>query len=131
GTVTGNLVANSSGGAITETGALTVTGISNINAGAAAITLTQNNNFVGAVTLTNSGANNVAITDATGGLILAASNVGSGTLAITSSGGALTQTGPLVQNAGGAAGAVTINSGAKVGTAQDWTAVTSGARMTA
>ena len=72
GSVGRNLVAtsfnNNAGltGAITQSGPLTVGGTSVITAGAAAITLTDSaNNFAGLVSLTNSGANNVAITHAT------------------------------------------------------------------
>ena len=72
GSVGRNLVATSfnnnavSTGAITQSGKLTVGGTSVITAGAAAITLTDSaNNFAGLVSLTNSGANNVAITHAT------------------------------------------------------------------
>ena len=86
GTVGGNLSATSNTGAITQTGALalTITGTSNINAGAAAITLTQSlNNFIGAVSLTNTGAN-AAITDANA-LILDTSSVG-GTLTLRANG---------------------------------------------
>ncbi len=54
----------STGGAITQSGALTVAGASSISAGANAITLTNAaNDFQGLVTLSNSGANAVQITD--------------------------------------------------------------------
>jgi filamentous hemagglutinin family protein len=101
-----------SSGALTQTGALVQAagaGAVTISAGAAPITLTNAaNNFIGAVSLTNTGSNNVAVRDANA-LVLGTVNVGSGTLGIQSA-GALTQTGSIVQAAG--AGAVTINAGA-------------------
>ncbi|MCC6212041.1 MAG: hypothetical protein IT513_13460 [Burkholderiales bacterium] len=114
GSVSGNLSATSNGGPITQAGAaLTVTGTSNIDAGAALINLTQGgNDFVGDVTLTNTGANAVAITDGSGGLQFAASNVGSGTLTVVSNGGAITQSGPIIQEAG--AGATSFSAGANL-----------------
>src|SRR5207253_11097134 len=100
------------GGAITQTGAITQAagaGAATFSAGANAITLTNAaNDFTGAVSLNNSGANNVAVTDVNA-LILGASAVGSGTLAV-SAGGAITQTGAITQAAG--AGAATFGAGA-------------------
>src|SRR5260221_511694 len=65
-----------SNGAITQSAAVTATGVASFSAGANAITLTNaGNDFQAAVTLTNTGANNVQITDSTG-LSLAASSVG-------------------------------------------------------
>ena len=62
------------------------------------------------MSLANTGANNVAVTDANA-IILGASSVGSGTLAVTASGAnTITQTGPIVQAAG--AGAASFNTGA-------------------
>ncbi|CAM8634711.1 Filamentous haemagglutinin, N-terminal [Candidatus Methylacidiphilaceae bacterium] len=64
GTVGGNLTATSNGGAISQTGALAVTGASSITAGAAAINLANTgNNFGGVVSLSNTGANSVALFD--------------------------------------------------------------------
>jgi predicted regulator of Ras-like GTPase activity (Roadblock/LC7/MglB family) len=65
GTVGGNLSATSNGGAIAQAaGGLMVTGTSNINAGANTITLTDAaNDFTGAVTLSNTGANAIQIKD--------------------------------------------------------------------
>jgi hypothetical protein len=55
GTVAGNLVAITSGGPILQSSGLTVTGTSNLNAGANAITLTDSgNSFAGALTLAGS-----------------------------------------------------------------------------
>jgi hypothetical protein len=86
-------------------GGLDVDGTSSFDAGSNAIALTDgSNDFTGSVTLTNSGANNVAITDANS-LDLAASSVGSGTLTVTAVG--ITQSGAITQAAG--AGAVSID----------------------
>jgi hypothetical protein len=63
GTVGGALVATSNGGAINQSGPLTVTGTANVTAGAAPINLTSANDFQGTVTLSNSGPNDVQITD--------------------------------------------------------------------
>ncbi|MCV2355971.1 filamentous hemagglutinin N-terminal domain-containing protein, partial [Paucibacter sp. B2R-40] len=61
----GSLTVNSNGGAITQNSALTVGGVASFNGGAASITLgNASNNFTGAVSLTNTGANNVQVTDA-------------------------------------------------------------------
>jgi hypothetical protein len=103
----GNLVVTS-GGAITQTGVATVPGTSTFSAGAHAITLTQGNAFTGAVSLNNSGGNNVALTNAQA-TVLGATSLGTGTLAVTSS-GAITETGTVSQSA--AAGAVTFTAGA-------------------
>jgi len=89
GTIGGVLTATSNGGAITQTGALVVSGsgISTITAGAAVITLSNEaNNFVGTVALSNRGASNgITLNDATGNLTLG--NITSaGAVAITASG---------------------------------------------
>jgi hypothetical protein len=119
GSIEGVLTANSfsgggvtASGAITQSGALTVTGASFLTAGANAITLTQANNFVGAVTL-GTGATEVQITDVdaltlvsfgtiTGNLTAISSgalNLGTGTvggaLSATSGNGNITQAGVL------------------------------------
>jgi autotransporter-associated beta strand protein len=107
GSVSGNLVATSNNGAINQSGALAVGGSAAIDAGAAAITLNNaGNDFSGAVSLGNSGANNIAIADANA-LVLGASTVGSGTLSLMANG--ITQAGAIVQ--AGAAGAVTLDAG--------------------
>ncbi|MES2259000.1 MAG: filamentous hemagglutinin N-terminal domain-containing protein [Pseudomonadota bacterium] len=104
----GSLTVTSNDGAITQTGAFDV-GAASFNAGAAAITLTNaGNSFSGAVALTNSGANNVALTSA-GALEFGTSSLGSGTLSVTS-GGALSQSGQIVQSSG--AGAASFDAGA-------------------
>src|SRR5205085_3012863 len=108
GTVSGGLVANSGGNAVTQSGVLTVTGASRINAGSAAITLTQANDFEDVVNLTG-GATQVTDrnaltlgTLATGALTAnstGALNLGQGTvsgnLAANSGGNAITQSGRL------------------------------------
>lgn len=100
GTVSGNLVANSTGGAISQTGALNVTGTSAINAGAGAITLTNAaNDFVGALSLTGGA---TALSDANG-VVIGASNVGALSLAAPAT---------TIQGATNAAGNFTLPSGA-------------------
>src|SRR5262249_47312014 len=87
----------------------TVPGTSSFTTGAFAITLTNaGNDFAGAVSFNNSGANNVALTDANA-VVLGNSNVGSGTLTVVAI-GAITQTGAIVQASG--AGAASFMAGA-------------------
>lgn len=86
---------------------LSVNGTASFNAGAGIILESGSNDFVGAVTLKNTGANNVSINDANA-IIIASSNVGSGTLTINAVG--ISQTGPITQQA--SAGAATFNAGA-------------------
>ena len=98
------------GGTISQNGLITVVGLATFNAGANPITLTNpSNNFTGAVSLTNTGANNVAIRDVNT-INFAASSLGSGTLSVNAVG--ITQTGAITQAAN--AGAVTFNAGAGV-----------------
>ena len=111
-TVGGGTLAVTAGGAITQTGVFTQAagaGATTFNAGANAITLTQANLFTGAVSLNNSGANNVALTNGAQALALGTSSVGTGTLAVTA-GGAITQTSAVTQAAG--AGTATFIAGA-------------------
>ncbi|WEN14473.1 filamentous hemagglutinin N-terminal domain-containing protein [Rhodanobacter sp. AS-Z3] len=86
GNVAGTLAATSNGGAITQTGALTVAGSSNLQAGSGGITLTSaGNHFAGAVTAAGHG---VTLVDA-GNLTIAALSGGlDGTVNLTA-GGAL------------------------------------------
>ncbi|HVZ62967.1 MAG TPA: autotransporter-associated beta strand repeat-containing protein, partial [Lacunisphaera sp.] len=108
-TVSGNLTVHSSGGAVGQTEELAVGGTTSIDAGANAITLTNTaNDFTGAVSLTNTGGNNVAITDANA-LDFGTTSLGSGTLTVTATG--ITQTGGAITQAA-SAGAVTFNGGA-------------------
>ncbi len=106
GSIGGTLTANSNTGAITETaGGLSVTGTSSITAGAASILLNDGaNNFQGAVSLNNSGANNVTLNNDTHALILGTSCVGCGTLSLTGVG--ISETGTFTQASG--AGLVTL-----------------------
>jgi len=72
-------------------------------AGLGCITLTTaTNDFTGAVSLNNSGANNVSVTDANA-IVLGASAVGTGTLGVTA-GGAITEDGAITQASRGRSG---------------------------
>ena len=72
----GNNLSVTTGGAITQSGPLDVIGTSSFSAGANPITLTDpSNDFTGAVSFLNTGANNVAVT-ALNDLTLGASTVG-------------------------------------------------------
>ena len=82
-----------SSGAMTQTGALTIAGTSSFSANANPITLTQSNNFTGAVSLNNTGANDVQLTNSLP-LIMGTSNIGSGNVTLIS-GGSITETGPI------------------------------------
>jgi hypothetical protein len=120
GSVGGNLVANSHGGAVTQSGALAVTGTSSIAAGAGSITLAAANDFQGAVSLTGAAtqvadANTLTLgTLATGALDasshgaldLGQGNIG-GALVAASHGGGITQSGALT-----VAGVGTVDAGA-------------------
>jgi hypothetical protein len=98
------------GGTISQNGLITVVGLATFNAGANPITLTNpSNNFTGAVSLTNTGANNVSIRDVNT-INFAASSLGNGTLSVNAVG--ITQTGAITQAAN--AGAATFNAGAGV-----------------
>ena len=79
-------------GAITQTGVIDAVSTSIFNAGANTITLTQANDFAGAVSLSNSGTNLVEVIDANA-INLGTVNVG-GALKVTSS-GTITDTGNL------------------------------------
>ncbi|MCF6363516.1 MAG: filamentous hemagglutinin N-terminal domain-containing protein [Gammaproteobacteria bacterium] len=94
-------------GAITQAGSLNVAGNSRIDAGSGGITLTDNANvFIGSVSLNNTGNRAVSFYNSVA-LILAASNLGSGSLSLSADG--VTQSGPLVQAANAAA--VNIDAG--------------------
>lgn len=96
-TTSGNLSV-AANGAISQTGIFTIPGASSFNASANSITLLQNNIFTGAVTLANSGANDVEI-NANSDLSLAASTVGRKLTATVN--GTLTLAGALTANATG------------------------------
>jgi trimeric autotransporter adhesin len=118
--VNGNL-AITTGGAITQTGALTVSGTSSFTAGAAgAITLgTTTNAFTGAVSLVNSGAADIAIDNGTTALNLGTVTAGQNFSAI--SGEAITDSGVIT--VGGTA-AFTTNVADKAITLDSQNAVT-------
>ena len=108
-TVSGTLGVNTSG-AITQSGALVVTGVTTLAAGAGN-NITLNNAANNFSTLAVTTGNNVSVTD-TNALILGASTV-SGTLGVNTS-GAITQSGALVVTgaatfAAGAANSITLN----------------------
>ena len=105
-TLTGNLFVIA-GGDISQVDVVTVAGTSQLDAGAHAITLDNpNNDFTGAVSLINTGPNDILITDVNA-IVFGNSTIGSGTLTVNAVG--ITQTGPIIQEA--AAGAATFNSG--------------------
>ncbi|MEJ2573160.1 MAG: hypothetical protein P8164_06150, partial [Gammaproteobacteria bacterium] len=106
-TLTGNLIVIA-GGDISQVDVVTVAGTSSLNAGPHAITLDNpNNDFGGAVSLINTGPNNILINDINN-IIFGTSTIGSGTLTVNAIG--ITQVGPITQEA--AAGTATFNSGA-------------------
>ena len=84
GSVGGNLIADSTvvggPGAITQSGALIIGGTARFTAGAAAITLTSNNDFNGVVTLSNNGPNAVSIINGAGNGLLTLGTVGTATI---------------------------------------------------
>jgi len=82
-------------------------GLATFDANAGQLILGQANNFTGDVSLNNSGANNVAITN-TNAIQFATSGIGSGTLTVNATG--ITQSGAITQEAN--AGTTTINGGA-------------------
>ncbi len=107
------------GGTITQTGILNITSTSSFNAGANPITLLQNNLFSGAVSLANTGTNNVSINNAAD-LTLATSTIG-GSLTATANGfitlsGNITSSGSgnsiVLSGSGFNAGTSTLNPGA-------------------
>ena len=106
-------------GAITQTGVIDSISTSSFNSGANAITLTQANDFAGAVSLTNTGtANAVQITDANA-IDLGTVSVG-GALTVNSS-GTITDSGAV-----SVAGLATLSSGGKSITLGDSTTLTMG-----
>ncbi len=103
-------------GAITQSGPLNVAGNSRIDAGGGGITLTDSANiFTGTVSLNNTGNRAISFYNSVA-LVLAASNLGAGSLSLSADG--VTQSGPLVQAANAAAvhidagsGAITLDNG--------------------
>ncbi len=108
-TTTGNLSLINGTGVNQTAGVLTIGGTTLVNAGAGAIALGSANALTGAVSLNNSGANNVVLINNIA-TVLDTSSVGTGTLAVTSN-GAITQTGTGIVQASGASTA-TFNAGA-------------------
>jgi fibronectin-binding autotransporter adhesin len=101
-----NLTINTVGD-VNLTGAIVVPGTTSISTGTGGITLiSPANNFTGAVTLSNSGSADVAVTDVNA-IVLGPVTVGSGVLTITGMG--IAQSASIVQAAG--AGAATFNGG--------------------
>jgi len=86
------------------TGTVTIGGTSSFTAGGSITLMNATNNFIGAVSLNNTGANNVSIVDVNA-IVLGTSSVGSGTLSVTGVG--ITQTGGITQAIG--AGNATFN----------------------
>ena len=119
----GSTLTVNSTGAITQSGVLTITsgtGTVSFNSGAvgAAITLSNNNDFRGAVSLTNVGAFNLAVTDANAlslGTISMANAANTLTLT-TGAGGAITQNGGMTVNqlTITSGGAITLNNAANL-----------------
>ncbi|MFM7099253.1 MAG: choice-of-anchor Q domain-containing protein, partial [Gemmataceae bacterium] len=104
----GNLTITSSGN-INQNNPITVAGIASFNA-ANGIDLTNaSNNFMGTVNLSNSGSNNVAITDLNA-ITIGTTSLGTGTLTVNAVG--ITQSGAITQASG--AGTATFNAGAGV-----------------
>jgi filamentous hemagglutinin family protein len=116
-TTDGNLSVSATGVSQDAAG-LKVGGTASINGGAASINLSSaTNDFIGAVSLQNSGANAVSVVDANA-LVLGTSNVGSATFSVKA-GGAISQTGAL-KTAGDSSfdagsNAITLNSANQFG----------------
>ena len=107
-TLNGNLTVTATG-AVTQAGALNIQGTTNVNAGTSAITLNNAaNDFMGDVTLQNSGGASTSITDVND-ITLAASNVGSGTLTVNAMD--ISQSGAIVQAANAGAARFTATGG--------------------
>jgi len=105
--VTGNLSVSTGSGAISQGGTYTVGGTSSFSAGSYAITLANAaNQFSGVVSLSNTGANNVALNN-NGALTLGNVAVGSGSLSLSGQG--LSQAGGTAITQAPSAGAVTLS----------------------
>ncbi|HVE44129.1 MAG TPA: autotransporter-associated beta strand repeat-containing protein, partial [Gammaproteobacteria bacterium] len=89
---TSNITVNTSG-AITQSAVISTAGTASFTSGAAAITLGQNNIIQGAISLANTGANNVSLVNTFGTTTLGTVNVGQN-LNVSAS-GTLVQTGPI------------------------------------
>ena len=103
---TGGNLSVTAGGAITQTGALVVPGTTSFTTGSFAITLTEaTNDFTGAVSLANTGTNDVAVTD-TNALVVGTSSIGQNLTLVA--GGHITQTGAITATAGVTTATVTV-----------------------
>ena len=97
------------GGPVTQAGSLSIQGITNINAGTYSIILDNPaNDFVGNVSLQNSGTASTKINDINS-LTLASSSLGSGTLTISA--GNINQSGSIVQSANAGTVSITASTG--------------------
>ena len=114
--VGGELSATASAGTITQNGgALTVAGTSSFTAGANAITLSNaSNDFTGAVSLSNSGTNDVSLTDVNAldlGTVSVGQNLSLTAVGAISDTGVVTVAGTTtLDNSGGANAAILLNS---------------------
>jgi len=107
-TLNGNLTVITTG-PVTQAGVLNIQGTTNVDAGVNAITLNNSaNDFVGDVTLQNSGGANTTISDVNN-ITLAASNIGSGTLTVNAAD--ISQSGAIVQAANAGAARFTATGG--------------------
>ncbi|ULU24216.1 autotransporter-associated beta strand repeat-containing protein [Dyella terrae] len=98
--------------AITQSQGFTVAGASSFSAGDAAITLNNiSNQFTGAVSLSNTGANNVMLTNG-GPLTLGNVTVGNGSLSL--SGNGISQSASTAITQAASAGSITLNSGSAI-----------------
>jgi hypothetical protein len=109
----GGLSVTTQAGGITQGGAFTVSGASSFDAGAHAITLdSTGNHFTGAVSLANSGANDVALDNGSNALVLGNVQVGSGALTVSGVGITQAASSAIAQAAG--AGTAQFDAGAGV-----------------
>ena len=92
GTITSAQLTVAAGGDITQSGAATITGDASFSAGGNVITLnSEGNDFTGAVSLTNTGTNNITIDDAND-LVLGTVSIAAGNLNVDNA-GTITQNG--------------------------------------
>jgi fibronectin-binding autotransporter adhesin len=110
--ISGPLSITTLNSAITQSQGFTVAGASSFSAGDAAITLNNiSNQFTGAVSLSNSGANNVMLTNG-GPLTLGNVTVGNGSLSL--SGNGISQSAGTAITQAASAGSITLNSGSAI-----------------
>jgi hypothetical protein len=105
----GNITVTGSGDITQSNGPLQqTTGSASFTAGPGKITLTNGGNALGPVTLSNSGAHDVSVTN-NGDLHIASAAVGSGALTLKSLSGGVSQTGTIVQAALAGTATITAN----------------------